>query len=74
MFPGILADTPVLGDRFGVRVAAPVIQVHAAAAIAYLLGFDAHIHQAFAKLSILPAILHALVKAIGRDDMFLPGG
>ena len=74
MFAGMLANAPVPGNRFGARVTAPVIEVHAAATIANLLGLDAHVHQALAKLPVLSAVLHAFVKTIGRDDMFLPGG
>jgi hypothetical protein len=73
MFPGMPANDLFFCNRFGARVTASMIQVHAAATLAHLLGLDAHIHQALSKLSILSAILHALIKGIGSDDMFLPG-
>lgn len=74
MFPGILANATVPGNRFGVCITTSVIEVHAAATVAYLFGPDAHVHQALAELPVLATVLHALVKAIGCDDMLLPGG
>ena len=73
LFPGMLAYAPVPGDRFGVRVAAPVIQVHTTAAVAYLSRLDAHVHQALSKFTILSTVLHALIKTIDSEDMFFPG-
>ena len=73
LFTGMLADSFILRYRFRARITAAVIQMHAAAAIAYLSGFDAHIHQALAKLAILAAILHAFIETIGFDNVLFPG-
>ena len=69
----VLANTAIPGDRLGACVTASVIQVHATTTIAYLASFDTHVHQALAELSILSAVLHALVEAIGGKNMLFPG-
>jgi len=38
MFPGMPANAPVFGNRFGARVTASMIQVLAAVTLARLLG------------------------------------
>ena len=69
----VLANAAVFRYRLGLCVTAPVVQVHATTTIAYLASFNPHVHQAFAELSILSAVLHSLVETIGGKNMLFPG-
>ncbi len=74
LLSGLSANAFIFCNRLGFRVAAIVIKMNATATVSDLPGFQSQIYQALAKLTILSAVLHTFVEAVGFKHIFFPGG